>query len=253
MKKSIGFLSFVAFPLLIAGIILIFWVFREPIWEVFSSPETIEAAVEEWGLWGPLLFFLLQFLQVVIFVIPGEVPQIAGGYLFGITGGLTLSLAGILAGSAFNYYIARFLGVPFIRKVVGEDRYRRFEKAARSNKAKIAFFLFFLIPGIPKDALCYVAGISSLGFGMFLLISGTGRLPGIMGSVIIGSAAAEKNWVLAITILIIAVILFFLGLIFREKLQRVIARLSYGKTDNDEDASSDDYSSAESQSESQGE
>lgn len=237
MKKSSNFLSYLGFPLLLAGIFLILWLFRDPIWNIFSSPETVEAAVEEWGLWGPLLFFLLQFLQVVIFVIPGEVPQIAGGYLFGIMGGLSLSLAGILTGSAFNYYIARFLGVPFIRKVIGEERYRRFERAARSNKAKIAFFLFFLIPGVPKDALCYVAGISSLGFGAFLLISGMGRLPGIVGSVIIGSAAAEKNWALAITIFIIAVAFFVLGLIFREKLQTLIARLSYGKIGADDESS----------------
>ena len=66
-----------------------------------------------------------------------------------------------------------------------------------SRGARIAFFLLFLIPGIPKDILCYAAGITPMGFPYFAAVSTLGRLPGIAGSALIGSAAASRRWVLA--------------------------------------------------------
>jgi uncharacterized membrane protein YdjX (TVP38/TMEM64 family) len=39
-------------------------------------------------------------------------------------------------------------------------------------------FLLFLIPGFPKDFLCYILGASPLPFGTFFLLSAVGRLPG---------------------------------------------------------------------------
>jgi len=66
---------------------------------VFSTAERIEEAVASWGFWAPVGFILVQIVQVIIFVIPGEIPQIAGGYLFGLFAGSLYSVVGILVGS----------------------------------------------------------------------------------------------------------------------------------------------------------
>jgi uncharacterized membrane protein YdjX (TVP38/TMEM64 family) len=41
-------------------------------------------------------------------------------------------------------------------------------------------FLLFLIPGFPKDALCYVLGLSHIKIWIFLVISTLGRLLGTL-------------------------------------------------------------------------
>ena len=163
-------------------------------------------------------------MQVVIFVIPGEIPQIAGGYLFGIAAGSFYSITGILLGSTCNFFLARSLGVPFVKYLFSEDRLRSFDAIMHSTRTQIAFFLLFVIPGIPKDILCYVAGLSPLRFGAFLLISTVGRLPGIVGSAAMGDAAAAKKWAFAIILAAISVVLFVAGLIFRERIHRFIER-----------------------------
>lgn len=198
--------------------------FRDQIWSVFSSPARIEAVVDSWGLWGPLVFVALQFVQVVIFVIPGEIPQIAGGYLFGLFPGTAFSVLGILLGSSFNFLLARILGVPFVRALFGERRLRSFDRIAHSPRAQIGFFLLFVIPGIPKDILCYVAGLSPFRFVAFTAISTLGRLPGIVGSAAMGDAAASKEWVLALVLLGLAVVLFLLGMTFRRRIHLFIER-----------------------------
>ena len=213
-----------AFPLFIISTLVVFWIFRYEIWELFKSPERIKEWVGAQGIIAPLTFVGLQILQVVVFIIPGEVPQIAGGYIFGMWNGILLSVIGILIGSVFNFYMARLLGVPFVRTLFGGMQLSRFDRIVRSPRAQTAFFLLFVIPGIPKDILCYVAGLSPITFPAFVAISTLGRLPGIVGSAGMGDAAASSRWLLAGSIAIGATGLFIAGLIFREKLHRLIER-----------------------------
>lgn len=220
------FFSLVAFPAVIVGILLLVYLMRGDLMSVFSSPERVQAWVEEVGMAGPIVFVLVQFVQVVIFVIPGEVVQIAGGYLFGALFGVLYSIVGIAAGSMFNFFIARLLGVPFVEAVFPEKHVEQFRRVANSPKAKIGFFLFFLIPGIPKDILCYVAGISSMGPLAFFAISMSGRLPALVGSNIIGNAAASEQWPLAIGIFAGSVVLFGLGFFYRKRVQTAVERIT---------------------------
>jgi uncharacterized membrane protein YdjX (TVP38/TMEM64 family) len=213
-------------PMSLLLVVVLVVVFRREIWGIFASPERIERAVESWGIWAPIAFILLQILQVVVFVIPGEIPQIAGGFLFGLFGGALYSVVGILIGSSLNFMLARLLGVPFVRALFNERQIRSFEGIAHSPRAQIGFFLLFVIPGIPKDILCYVAGLSPLRFGAFLVISTVGRLPGIVGSAAMGNAAASKEWLLAIVLFSAAVVLFLLGLVFRQRIHSFIERFA---------------------------
>jgi len=104
------------------------------------------------------------------------------------------------------------------------QRAGKIETATAGGKAAAGFFLQFAIPGIPKDALTYAAGASRLSFFSFLMVSTVGRLPGILGSSFMGSAAFEKDYRAALAVAILASVLFFLGLLFRDKLHDIIGR-----------------------------
>jgi uncharacterized membrane protein YdjX (TVP38/TMEM64 family) len=225
-------LEIVFFPLFILGIVVLVIVFRDEIFAIFRSPERLRDWVDEWGAWGPLVFIGLQIFQVVIFVVPGEVPQIAGGYLFGVWQGLLYSLVGITIGSGINFFIAKGLGMRSVNAVFGEEQVAKFHSLLETQRARIGFFVFFLIPGIPKDVLCYLGGLSSLRFGWFLLVSMSGRLPGVLGSAVIGDSAASEQWTLAIGVFAAAVALFALGLAFRERIRRLVERLVLGSKDD---------------------
>ena len=87
-------------------------------------------------------------------------------------------------------------------------------------------FLLYLIPGIPKDVLCYVAGIGRLRLGVYLLASTVGRLPGVAVSVISGDAAAERQWTVVAIALGIGVVFFVAGYLLRRRLMEVLQRLA---------------------------
>ncbi|MFP4302161.1 MAG: TVP38/TMEM64 family protein [Spirochaetaceae bacterium] len=215
-----------AFPLFLLVVILSVLLFREQLWAPLAERERLQEWIEGAGIWAPGLFVAVQVVQVVIFVIPGEVAQAAAGYLFGVWFGMLYSLLGIAIGSGFNYIVGSRLGEPFLRRVLGPGRQEEFLSVARSPRGRLGFFLFFLIPGIPKDVLCYVAGTARMGVFTFLLISMAGRLPGIVGSAVIGDAAAEERWRLALGILVLAAVLFVVGLLYRQRLESVIESIT---------------------------
>lgn len=225
-RMSLKVLSYVGFPLFIIGGLVVVWIFRVQLYDIFASPSHLRQWVSRWGYIAPLVFIALQFVQVVLFIIPGEVAQAAGGYIFGMWAGIVYSVVGILLGSMFNFFLARLLGVPFVKAVFGAGRLERFDLVLTSRRATAAFFLLFLIPGIPKDALCYVAGLSTLSFPVFMLVSTVGRLPGIVGSSALGGAAANRMWFTVGTITVIALGLFIAGLLYRERMQLFVERLA---------------------------
>jgi uncharacterized membrane protein YdjX (TVP38/TMEM64 family) len=217
-----------AYPLLFGAMLAVILLYREQIWTIATRPEELRQWVDGFGATAPLVFMAVQALQIVVFVIPGEVPQIAGGYLFGIAGGLALTVAGSALGSAIAFLASRFLGIEFLRAILRGEQLERLQRMASSPRATITFFLFFLIPGIPKDILCYVAGLSRMRFSVFITISTVGRLPGIVGSVVMGDAAAGERWLFAGVVMALAVVLFGLGVLFRKRLTALLERFAAG-------------------------
>ncbi len=222
-------LAVAAFPLLLAAVTVPVLIWHEQLWKLFTSGGLLRDWVAARGSWAPLAFMGLQALQVIVFVLPGEVVQIAGGYLFGIWKGTLLSLAGILCGSTVDFFLARILGRPFVASLFASERVAAIEKLLAMRSARIIFFLLFLLPGVPKDILCYVAGIASMRLGFFLIASALGRLPGILGSSLIGHAAATERWALTGAIAAGAILLFAAGILLRPRIQRWIESIGERK------------------------
>lgn len=217
--------SLLGFPLFVLAVLALFWIFRSDIMGLIRDREALRGWILGWGWAGFLAFTLLQTFQVVVFVVPGEIVQVAGGWIFGLWPSLGLSLVGIGLGSLVNFAAGRILGRPFVVSLFGEGRVHHAEAIAQGGKAAAGFFLLFVIPGIPKDILCYVAGLTTMRFWSFLLVSLLGRLPGIFGSAWIGAATQAGDYRVALVILVAASLLFLLGLLFRDRIVGLLGRL----------------------------
>jgi uncharacterized membrane protein YdjX (TVP38/TMEM64 family) len=221
--------AYLAFPLFIALTIVLVFIFHDELWTFFRDRNSARDWIRGQGAWGPVAFIGLQIIQVIIFVVPGEVVQIAGGYAFGFWLGSLYTLIGVTIGSIINFYVGRLLGRPFVESIFAKDKIERIESVIGSGKGAAGLFLLFVIPGIPKDILYYVAGISALGMPSFLAVSMVGRLPGILGSSFMGSAAYSGSYRLALLVLVVAGLFFVLGLVFKERIQEFVTKVLKGK------------------------
>src|SRR5882672_4504409 len=94
-----------------------------------SNQDHLVALLRAGGWTGALLCIAVQFLQVVIAVIPGEVASLAAGYVFGSWRGFLYSAIGITLGSTFNFWFARAVGRPTLERLIGRDRLTRIDRA----------------------------------------------------------------------------------------------------------------------------
>ncbi len=196
------------------------------------EPEKMSELLNSFGWKGTLVFIGMQVLQVVVAAIPGEFVQIAGGYLYGTWLGTLYSLTGIFIGSILVFSVARLLGYPLVKLLVSQTQLDRFNFMINSEKSEVAMFILFLIPGIPKDILTYIAGITPVKPLKFFIIILIGRLPALLASSYIGHNTQKGNYVLVIVLSVAALILFVVGLLLKDKIIDKIHSLSRNKDGN---------------------
>ena len=181
------------------------------------------------GSFGSVVLIFFQMLQTVIAPIPGEVIQVAGGYIYGVTFGVIYSTLGLLLGAIIAFYFTRLIGTPFIKKLINKKNSQWMADIMDSKKFSAILFIVFLVPGLPKDFLIYVAGltpINPLKFFGILLIS---RFPWLLASVSIGSNLHYGNYISTIIVSLIALVSFILGICYKDKLISKFSKSSYNK------------------------
>lgn len=145
--------------------------------QLYEDQEFLQETLEEWGLLAPVVFILIQAVQVVIAPIPGDVTGLLGGFVFGQWLGFFYSTVGLTAGSLFAFWVGRRLGAPVVQRLVTQQAWHRMGFIVEAEGA-ILCFVIFLIPGLPKDIACYLFGLSPIPFWVFALVSTLGRMPG---------------------------------------------------------------------------
>ncbi|ABY95388.1 conserved hypothetical protein [Thermoanaerobacter pseudethanolicus ATCC 33223] len=218
-------LNLILIVIFVIALIVAMVTFGKNLTILINSPDKFREWIHSFGKLGIIVFIGVQILQVIVFVIPGEVVQIAGGYLYGAFLGTLYSVIGITIGSLICFLIARVLGYNFVRSIVSEEKLKKFDYIINNPKGETILFLLFFIPGMPKDALSYIAGITPVKFYNFFIITLFARLPGIFFSAYIGANLGNKNYFMAGIVAIIAVLLFLIGVnkkdIIMEKLKKL--------------------------------
>lgn len=180
------------------------------------SLEEFKKYILSMGHFGVLMIILFQGLQTIIAPIPGEVIQIAGGYLYGIPLGTIYNLIGLIIGSGMAFYFARLIGRDFVENLIKKKNLKWINNIMESKKFEIILFIIFIVPGLPKDFMIYVAGLTNLKPIKFFVISVISRLPWIMISASVGANINAGNYGMTIVILVIAIIGFLLGVFYKD-------------------------------------
>ena len=173
---------------------------------LYTDPHTFRAALHRWGVFAPLVFIGIQALQVLIAPIPGEVTGFLGGLVFGQGWGLLYSMIGLTAGSLLAFGVGRWLGMAFVQRLVTPGVWARLGFVVETEGAVLCFLLY-LIPGLPKDILCYLFGLSPMPFWVFAAASTLGRFPGTWVLSAQGAKTATGHYVeMALTLGLVAAV-----------------------------------------------
>ena len=189
---------------------------------LYTDHEFLRRELQAWGVWAPLVFIAMQALQVIIAPIPGELTGFLGGFVFGEWWGLGYSMIGLTLGSLVAFAVGRWLGTTFVQRQVSPGVWARLGFVVEAEGAILCFILF-LIPGLPKDLLCYLFGLSPMPWWVFAVTSTAGRIPGTWLLSAQGNKTAGGQY-MQLALLIALVVAMALPLyVYRHQL---VARLS---------------------------
>ena len=179
--------------LVLAALIVPLILWRDQIRAVFMEPQRLTAAVRSAGPWAPFAFIGLYVAQSIAAPIPGQALNFAAGYLFGLIPGILYSWLGLIIGTTAALLLARYLGRPLVQRLIAPAALEKMDRLAE-NRGLIFFFLVFLVPGLPDDIACFVAGLTSLPLLALIAVSAIGRLPSVVASVWLGVHAQGLPW-----------------------------------------------------------
>ncbi len=211
---------------LLCAVVALLWYLLFPLGLVryFTDKKFLMHFIEEHRAYAALLFIGLQALQVIAAPVPGEVTGFVGGVIFGTTWGIVYSTIGLALGSWLAFVIARLAGRPLVEKFVNPETIRRYDYVMK-HKGMFLAFLMFLIPGFPKDILCYILGLGHMGHRDFLIVSTTGRLLGTALLTLEGSFFHRRRYGAFFTVLGISILIVLLVMIYRETIERWFRRI----------------------------
>lgn len=171
------------------------------------------------GNFAPVVFVLLQALQVVLAPIPGGIIGVVGGLAFGGFLGSILGIIGITLGSIIAFFIARKFGRPAVAYFVDKKNLAKFDDFFVKNGA-FTLFMIYILPFFPDDLFCYFAGLSKMDFKKFLIVTIVGRGINAIYLAYFGSELGFMMWHLWIFFVIMAI--SAIAFLFRKDIQKLV-------------------------------
>ncbi len=172
--------------------------------QFFGSQEAIRDFVSQFGIFAPLVFIMLQILQVLITPFCHYAVSIAGGFIFGTWQGFIYNWIGRVIGTIIAFYIARILGRRVIEKVVKKETMDKYDYLF--ERGKLLLFLAYFLPGFPVDELAYLAGFSKISPKLFIPIITIGHISGSLSLAYIGNGIQSIKEPLFIVLSLITLI-----------------------------------------------
>jgi len=203
-EKAATIIKVIAFVVIFGTLIGLFVYYFDFFYSLVdvSNRQALRAKMVDMGMWGYGLAFLIQFAQVVISFLPGEVVELFLGMAYGPFIGLLIALLGVIAGTTVAYYLAKWVGIPFVRLFFKKNYFTKYAFFQDEKKIALGVFVVYLIVGLPVDTATYLAPTLKIKFWKFLLLSTVARIPKIISSTIVGHYLVEDN-------LLVSLIVFF--------------------------------------------
>ena len=188
-----------------------------------TNRDALQAWLDGFGVFAPVVFIGLQALQVIVAPIPGQVVAVVAGFLFGSFWGTVYSLTGVLIGSAIAFSLSKRFGRSFVESVLHEDVVARFDDFVDTVGVP-GLFAFVVIPGLPDDAICFLSGLTKWSLPTFIAVIAVGRLPAYVLAVHAGGEIANGRFLSAIALIVLIVVASAVGYYKQDAVRDLVER-----------------------------
>lgn len=164
--------------------------------------EYIKGYILSFGIWAPIVSFLLMLFQSIIAPLPAFLITFSNAALFGWVKGAILSWSSAMAGAALCFFIANWFGRKFVEKLTSRLALESIDEFFE-RYGQYTILIARLLPFVSFDIVSYAAGLTSMSFWTFFWATGLGQLPAtiiysLSGEMLVGGS---QKFVLGLLIL----------------------------------------------------
>lgn len=154
------------FICILFALVVLFILQQTGFFNIIQDENSLQEYLTTKGAWMPVVYTVLQYLQVVILPIPSVLSTVAGVALFGPFQTMIYSLIGVLLGSFTGFFIGKKFGNKAVAWMIGEETMQKWQRKIK-GKDYLLLTLMFILPVFPDDVLCFVAGLSTMTWRYF--------------------------------------------------------------------------------------
>lgn len=153
--------------------------------------EAVKDYVLSFGIWAPVISFILMIFQSVAAPLPAFLITFANAALFGWWKGAILSWSGAMAGAILCFWVSRLYGRDVVERLISKLALESIDGFFERH-GQYAILIARLLPFVSFDAVSYAAGLTPITFWRFFWATGLGQLPAtivysIVGDMLVGS------------------------------------------------------------------
>ncbi|WP_121970594.1 TVP38/TMEM64 family protein [Leptolyngbya sp. BC1307] len=191
LKLLLNRQNLIALAVLLLSLLVYAWVSTQ-IDANLLTPEGLQQAVTNAGIWGILVYIAVIALAVVMSPIPGAPLTIAAGAVWGAIPAGIYSVIGGFSGSLIAYFIGRSLGRSAVKALTGKIIYFSKEKGEWLLGGLI--FVTRLLPVLSFDLISYGAGLTGLSLPIYASSTLLGMIPSTLLLTYLGEAFTLGAW-----------------------------------------------------------
>ncbi|MCB2296534.1 TVP38/TMEM64 family protein [Clostridium tagluense] len=181
--------------------------------------DAIKGYILSFGVWAPVISFILMILQSVIAPLPAFIITFANAGLFGWVNGALLSWSSAMVGAILCFFIARLLGRDIVEKLTSKFALKSIDDFFERH-GKYAILIARLLPFISFDIVSYAAGLTSMSFWSFFIATGIGQLPATIIYSYVGGMLASGTKMMVfglLTLFAVSILMLLIKKIYKEK------------------------------------
>jgi len=155
----------------------------------YIPKEKLVEVVKNAGVFAPVVFILLNLTTFIIAPLSGTPIVAIGYYLFG-SKVVLYGFVVILISSVINFWISRIWGVKLVSKIVGKKGMEEINEYTKEYGFLTLFVTRFFLRGF-DDVISYAAGLTSMKFTPYLIISTLAPIPGTIALYYLSKLAGD--------------------------------------------------------------
>jgi uncharacterized membrane protein YdjX (TVP38/TMEM64 family) len=193
-----------------------FWVLRE---NGLTSVESLTQALDEYREFAFGMYVLL-YIAVTLFFLPGTPFSLAGGALFGSVGGFLGIMIGATIGATCAFLVARYFFRDWASILIEKrlSQIKEYDDAIGRDGFRTVLLLR-LVPIFPFNGLNFALGVTKVSLGQYVLATFLGIIPGVAVLSFLGGALASREpWAIALAVCLYG--LFIVIGVFSKKLTK---------------------------------